>query len=125
MVSDYVNQPESDEIIAEVTFYSEPPGHPFLLNIQNFLRSSNLDSLRNKVYLSSTSTNAHVVLSRYLPPGADQPGALLFFPRLDEAGNRNFQGTEGQILFHMETSFGLVDLFMKPKEMKFEGDFTF
>ena len=125
MVSDYVSQPEAGEIIAEVTFYSEPPGHPFLLSIQNFLRSSTVDSLRGKVDLSSTSTHARVPLSRYVAPGPEQPGALLFFSRLDDAGNRYFHGTEPQILFHMETSFGLVDLIMKPKEMKFEGDFTF
>ncbi len=124
-VADYIEQPPGDEVIAEVTFYSEPAGHPALQTVQNFLRTSTIDTLKNKVWLSSSSSNAYCPIGRYVPPGANQPGALLFFPRTDDSDKPYFDGSESQILLHMETSFETVDLKMKPKDMQFEGAFTF
>jgi len=123
-VANYLEQPQGDQVIVEVTYYSEPPGHPGLQTVQNFLRTSTIDTLKTRVWLSSSSSDVYDPIDRYVPPGANQPGALLFFQRNDASGKPYFDGSEKQILLHMETSFETVDLKMKPKNMKFEGEFT-
>jgi hypothetical protein len=124
-VVNYVDQPSGDDVIVEVTYYSQPPGHPGLQTVQNFLRTSTIDTLKTKVWLSSSSSDAYDPIDRYVPPGPNQPGALLLFQRNDKSGKPYFDGSEKQILLHMETTSETVDLKMKPKDMQFEGAFTF
>lgn len=123
-VNQYVNQPESGEIIIEITYYSEPPGHPSLRQIENFLRTVTAPQLKDRVFLSDSEKNTHVSISRYQGPTEGYPGALLFFPRQDEAGEPHFNGSEKRILFHMEMGFAEVDLKLKPRDMIFEGKFA-
>jgi hypothetical protein len=123
-VAQYVDQADGPEIVAEITFYSEPPGHPAMRQIDSFLRTTTLEALQHKTWLSESSTKTHVPILRYQPPSESYPGTLLFFPRLNEDGNPLFQGKNGDMLFHMETDFGTVDLVLKPKDMTFEDEFT-
>ena len=123
-VEQYVNQPESPEIVVEVTYYSEPEGHSSLRQVEGFLRTATLPAVQNEIWLSASSRNTHVPILRYQAPNEGYNGALLFFPRYDENGNPNFDGSERVLLFHMETDFGIVDLILKPEDMKFEDEFT-
>ena len=124
-VAQYVNQPDGPEIAVELTWYSEPSGHWALREIEGFLRKSTLAAIQNKTWLSGSSGDTRVPVLRYQGPSETYPGALLFFSRHDEEGNPNFSDTEGDILFHMETEFGLVDLILHPDKMTFEEKFTF
>ena len=124
-VNSYVEQDSGPEIVVEVTYYSEPSGHWALRRVEGFLNKSTLESIHNKVWLGGSSTNKRVTLSRYQGPSDNYPGALLYFPRNDEDGNPHFDGTGNNILLHMETDFGEVDLLMDPEKMRFDQDFTF
>jgi hypothetical protein len=123
-VEQYVNQPDGPEVIAEVTFYSEPAGHLSLRQIENFLRAATLPALKDKVYLSDSGKGIQVPIGRYQGPYEGYNGALLLFPRYDEKGKPYFDGSEKEILFHMETTFAEVDLKLKPQDMVFAGAFT-
>jgi hypothetical protein len=123
-VEQYVNQDDGPEMVVEVTYYSEPSGHSSLRQVEGFLRTTTLPAIQNKIWLSSSSKDIHIPILRYQGPYEGYNGALLFFPRNDESGNPNFDGSEKNILFHMETNFGTVDLLLKPKDMTFEDEFT-
>lgn len=123
-VEQYVNQPSGRDIVVEVTYYSEPAGHLSLRQIENFLRSATLPSLKDRVYLSASKKGVHVPIGRYQAPQEGYNGAILVFPRYDDEGNPHFDGSEKEILFHMETNVGEVDLKLKPKDMVFENVFT-
>ena len=123
-VEQYVNQADGPEIVVEITYYSEPAGHWSLREVAGFLQTATLPAIQNKIWLSASSSDTHVPLLRYQGPYEGYNGALLFFPRYDENGNPNFNGSEREILFHMEAKFGTVDLLLKPKDMKFNDVFT-
>jgi hypothetical protein len=123
-VEQYMNQPDGPEIVIEVTYYSEPAGHLSLRQVDSFLRQATLPTLRNKVWLSDSSKDTHAPILRYQGPSEGYKGALLFFSRNDESGKPFFDGSEREMLFHMETSFGVVDLILKPREMRFQDVFT-
>jgi len=120
----YVNQADGPEIIVEVTYYSEPAGHWSLREVAGFLQTATLPVIQNKIWLSASSSDTHIPLLRYQGPYEGYNGALLFFPRYDENGNPNFNGSEREMLFHMEADFVTVDLILKPEDMKFEDVFT-
>jgi len=124
-VEQYVNQPDGADVVAEVTYYSEPAGHPSLRQVENFLRTATQPTLQERVYLSDSKKGVRVPIGRYQGPYEGYNGALLLFPRYDEEGNPHFDGSEREILFHMETSFATVDLRLKPKDMLFEDAFAF
>ncbi len=123
-VEQYINQEEGPEIVVEVTYYSEPAGHPALRQVEGFLRTNTLPALQHKVWLSDSSTDTKVPMLRYQGPREGYNGALLYFPRYDKSGKPHFPGSGGNMLFHMETSFGLVDLVLKQKDMEFNDEFT-
>lgn len=123
-VAQYVNQPDGPEVIVEVTYYSEPAGHPSLREVENFLRTATQPTLKDRVYLSDSAKGVQVPIGRYQGPYEGYNGALLLFSRYNEEGNPYFDGSEKEILFHMETSFAEVDLRLKPKDMFFGGAFT-
>lgn len=124
-VEQYVNQEDGPEIIVEITTHSEPEGHFDLRQIDGFLRTTTLPAIQNKVWLSDSSSGTRVPILRYQPPQDGYSGTLLFFSRYDEDGNPCFNGTEHEILFHMEAGFGLIDLILKPGDMVFNEEFTF
>ncbi len=124
-VEQYVNQPDGAEVVVEVTYYSEPAGHPSLRQIENFLRTATLPTLKDRVYLSASTKDVHVPIGRYQGPYEGYNGALLLFPRYDEEGNPHFDGSEREIHFHMQTSFADIDLRLKPSDMIFGGAFAF
>jgi hypothetical protein len=123
-VGQYIDQPDGPEVIVEVTYYSEPAGHLSLRQIENFLRTATLPTLKERVFLSDSAKGVQVNIGRYQGPYEGYNGALLLFPRYDEEGNPYFDGSEREILFHMETDFADVDLKLKPRDMVFGGVFT-
>ena len=123
-VEQYVSQPDGEDIVVEVTYYSEPAGHPSLRQIENFLRTATLPILKDRIYLSASKKGVHVPIGRYQAPHEGYNGAILVFPRYNDQGNPHFDGSEKEILFHMETNVGDVDLKLKPKDMVFENAFT-
>jgi hypothetical protein len=123
-VEQYVNQPSGRDIVVEVTYYSEPAGHPSLRQLENFLRAATLPSLKDRAYLSASKKGVHLPIGRYQAPQEGYNGAILVFPRYDDEGVPHFDGSEKEILFHMETNVGDVDLKLKPKDMVFEEEFT-
>ena len=123
-VEQYINQEDGPEIVVEVTYYSEPKGHPSLRQIEGFLRTTTLEAIQHKVWLSDSSADTQVPILRYQGPQEGYNGALLFFPRYDESGKPYFPGSEGDMLFHMEAGFAMVDLVLKQKDMTFEDEFT-
>ena len=124
-VEQYVNQPDGAEVVVEVTYYSEPAGHPSLRQVENFLRTATLPTLKDRVFLSASKKDVHVPIGRYQGPYEGYNGALLLFPRYDEEGNPHFDGSEREIHFHMRTSFADIDLRLKPSDMIFGGAFAF
>ncbi len=123
-VKQYVDQENGPEVAVEITFRSEPEGHPAIRQIEGFFRTATLPSLQNKVWLSEGSRDVHVPILRYQGPYEGYSGALLFFSRFDESGKDYFENPEDDILFHLEADFGMVDLLTKTKNMRFNDEFT-
>lgn len=123
-VKSWVEQPEGEQIVVEVTYYSRPGGHRDLRRVENFFRSNTLEQLKTRCYLSHDESETSLSLSDYQAPGEGNPRALLFFPRFDEQGQPHFSGDEETILLRIETDFEDIEQQFHPDEMRYESGFT-
>lgn len=124
-VRQYAEGEEGPEIAVEITYYSQPEGHWSLREVAGFLNRSTIDSLRNKTWISDSSQGSRSRITRYQGPSENYQGALLFFSRYDEEGKPLFKEPQKDILFHMETDFGKINLILDTNKMRYQDEFTF
>lgn len=123
-VEEYVNQEDPAQIVVELTWSSQPSGHPALRTVEAAFRDDNLDQLRSRCFLSSSETGKYVAISEYTGPAQGYPGALLTFPRFDEQGNPHFTGAEKTLMLRLENRLGTIEQTFNPRKMLWQGKFS-
>ena len=122
---------QSDQIIIQFTYRTEPPGSASVHDIHSYFFDAMLVDFRTNTYLSSDKVVLNV--KDYLAPNDKRPNPAFVFPRFNERGEPFFTGTEKFISFRSQFSPEVrgtrqkYDIFIKmnPKEMWFEKEFAF
>ncbi len=121
-----------NEIVIQVSYRSVPPGSSAVHDIHSYFLRSTLADFRTSTSLASDKSGI-VPISNYRAPSERQSNPEFVFPRLNEKGAPNFDGTEKSITLRSEftPSFSgrrqKYSIFIKfnTKDMKFKDQFAF
>jgi len=92
----------AEYVCVEISYFSNPPGHNSLVDVDSFFRRATVETLRNQTYLADKSLDVTIPLEAYRPPSDQEPAARFLFPRYDESGKPFFDESTKTILFHSE-----------------------